>query len=381
MSDEKKEEKRHLEQEPPKPWLIKQLEKIQEGIEAGKKFPEIQHLFEELFDRINTERYSFIDKEAQAYLLYLREINQPFAEKIGRDIAPFLIRDQYLLPLYKIAYSTLASDIWKLWRQKANAKDDNDRYALDSLALDIFTAIDKKTINEIRQERWYEGDFQKLVHLGETVYFSNPIMLKKIGIVLGKTGDSYMSDIAMTFAVRAQTLWVKEELKKETQEEVKALIEESEKSFVQKATEITDEKTKPFDEKVKGVEARFIQIIGIFAAIIAFIVTIVPTAVRLGGASIPIALAGLAIVTAGIILLLAMIFGEQGNREKVGKWLVLAVVPIFGAWLLGTIALAIWAKDTLVGSPETSKVESIYQYQPRVDTVYIVDTTKTTKGK
>lgn len=91
----------------------------------------------------------------------------------------------------------------------------------------------------------------------------------------------------------------------------------------------------------------FVQIIGIFAAIIAFVVTIVPTAVRLGGASVPIALAGLAIVTAGIIVLLAMIFGREGQK-KTGLIVGISIAGfLFLAWLAGTIWLAIYYPEIL----------------------------------
>lgn len=353
MSDENTEEKKPEGQAPPKPWLLRQLERIQSAIKEGKAFDEIRPLLEELFDEITPERYSFTDEESQEYLQYASKWFQKRLGKETIELTPSYLIHEKIPPLLSIAYSDLTSQIWNLWWEKVKSKEAHNRRPLDSIALDLFIHVDKDTLNDICDVRWYEGDFHNLVKLAGTIYSGDPSILDKIGIVLERVKSQApgLADRGKMFRARAQALWVKDELKEETKDEVKTMITEAEKSFVQKAKDITEEKTKPFDEKVKGVEARFIQIIGIFAAIIAFIVTIVPTAVRMGGASIPIALAGLAIVVTGVIILLAMIFGR---RDKPSGGLIAGISIIgglFAAWLVVTIWLAIQYPNIIAPQP------------------------------
>jgi hypothetical protein len=358
MNDENTEEKRPEEEKPQKPWLLRQLERIQNAIKEGKDFDEIRPPLEQLFDEITPERYSFTDKESQEYLLFMSKRLQKLFKEETIELTPYYLnRQEKFLPLWKIAHSPFASEIWKLWWEKAKAKGEDNRQLLDSLALDIFILAEKNTLESICDERWYDGDFHNLARLAASIYADAPSTLDKIGIVLEKIDSKApeLADAGKSFRARAQALWVKEELKEETKDEVRAIVSEETKKFSEEIKKETnssldtlkqelDEGLDVAKENEQRMIRNFVQIIGIFAAIIAFIVTIVPTAARLGGASIPIALAGLAIVTAGIIILLAMIFGREEKEERrralrKGFW---GAIGAFGAWLILGSDRRIW---------------------------------------
>ncbi|MBN2380966.1 hypothetical protein JXM67_14305 [candidate division WOR-3 bacterium] len=394
---ESKEEKKPEGQEPPKPWLFKQLKKIYTAIVEKKKANEISPLFGELFDNYTLERYTYSDKESKDFESYLIQNGIKEVKVFSlphrysrvpsiRDIFQAYVRDfSNILAHDNGKDHLLISNFWYSWWASRSSKPEQSK-CIDYLAFGVLSFLSPQVVHQLLHDTFISNiPLFHLSTLGKELYFYEPVHLKLIGRILekfeGKEGSlADLADIGRNFRARAEALYVKDELKKETQEELNKQIEDARSSFMQNAKGEIDKKEKGFDDKVKNVEARFIQIIGIFAAIIAFIVTIVPTAVRLGGASVPIALAGLAIVTVGIILVLAMVFGREEKKDirqalRKGFYWTLGA---FGLWLVVTVGLVFLKLDALRPPPDPNRVDTVLQYDTllRIDSVFVVDTTK-----
>lgn len=397
MSDEENEEKK--EQAPPKPWLWAKLDEINLSISSKQSKPkEIATAFAELFENITPERYYLEDEVSKNYEDYLKKANRR-GFKIA-DVLTFFREPPNIKELLNASISHLAHTlnhtekadqyVLHLWNSWWTSRSNPNillaqQEVIDCFALMVLSQIVPNEIKQLyRDTLMSDYSIHELLQIAQRDYLYKSMNLELIGTILEKLEEYnwFLTNAGKNFRARAQALTVKEELEKETLGPFRKFTDETKQELAQLKKD-TEERTKELHKGIDDAKENenrmtrnFVQIIGIFAAIIAFIVTIVPTAVRLGGASIPIALAGLAIVTAGIILLLAMIFGsKENNKPRQGlTWGLVATIALFVGWFIYTMVLAHQKPTPLISPPEASKVERIYQYQPRVDTVKTIIT-------
>lgn len=329
MSD-KTEAKKQEEQEPQKPWLFRKLHLIKEATTDKKR----KKHFEELFAGVNQRNIPLKDEESVEYVKKM--------ERLGKDGKRILNMESIYFPLSFLRQSGRHAIpfLWDAWVSARVQKEQLDLTWLDLLVLDWLSRLKNSQVIALQQKN--PNDFFGLVTLAEKFYNNNATHLYLIGSILmkveeeGSYSTEFLASRGRDFIAQSQALRLKKELKfEETKNELARLKKDTEKGIAEAK------------ENENRMTRNFVQIIGIFAAIIAFVVTIVPTAVRLGGASVPIALAGLAIVTAGIIVLLAMIFGREGQK-KTGLIVGISIAGfLFLAWLAGTIWLAIYYPEIL----------------------------------
>lgn len=368
MSDENTEEKKPEEQRPSLPWLLNQLDIINSMAVGQEESNTITPFIHAIFNRLSWDEYHFEDNESKFFDSYnkghqvMSLKGRSFSIGSNVPITSVVILDLLIFEI-TTRFNTFCQDLlvefWKMWLVKRNdAERSNDvpkRDLLDDFALCFFKGLRVDAVRVLYKK--VDGSPQSFREIPlilehyelEENYpriYTLTGLLEKLGEV-----DVEMENQGRETRIKAQNLQM-EDLQRNLVDYKRFVF--STKGELTTLKSETEEKTKLLNkgiEEAKDNEQRmtrnFVQIIGIFAAIIAFVVTIVPTAVRLGGASVPIALAGLAIVTAGIIVLLAMIFGREGQK-KTGLIVGISIAGfLFLAWLAGTIWLAIYYPEIL----------------------------------
>ncbi|MCK4334605.1 MnhB domain-containing protein [candidate division WOR-3 bacterium] len=366
MSENKEEKKT---QAPPKPWLLKKVDAINEAIDENRNVKEIGDLFEELLEGLTSERYNFNDPEGKKYSEYLEIKRKPIGYIFFCKCLKIVIGINK-----ENSYSqNLSKELWTRWGNYRLRKTINNLKEVDDFVSFLFQFLRPTVIQNLYEAvEKLEWNFDKLHRVLGEIYRNNPNILENVATILEKVDVKswLLANCGKSLRAQAEILRIKPDLKKEVKEEleedtlkpferkVEAAQEDIAESVENAQKTITNLKEST-ERKLRDSEARFIQVIGIFAAIIAFIVTIVPTAVRLGGASIPIALAGLAIVTAGIVILLAMIFGKDERRKSLSKGLT-GIIIAFTLWLTLTVVLAFVEPNVLRPPPDPVRVDTLY---------------------
>ena len=157
MSDEKKQP----EEQAAELWIIEKLREIRSEIEKGRSRKKIKNLFDELFAELSYKELSFFLED--------EDEDSGNDENTTSDIKMTYIYELIYLSesLCKPKNFQLLIDFWTTWWQSRSTKfDEDDLYAVDSLALIFLSSLEPSWTNKLyKKVESSEWDFYTIKEL------------------------------------------------------------------------------------------------------------------------------------------------------------------------------------------------------------------------